>query len=296
MFDEWPKPFIKHWCSSCNNTFYVVYNPHFCVSWHVSLWDETNLTNPPTKLKHDVICLRLPGLPEHPNCTRPDLAPWALLLYTLWRPLWTRRLEACALISNYRPKLVLQTADDVMNVFLQYVIPSQVSWRRMESHTVARTSTTSSLPSAQAVGSQWGRTTWLQPMAPGIQSASSVQWASYLRPHTQLWLAYRQGNKWERYPHICFICNILTTRLMKTVCRCGGNDANKSRQPYSSVWISFTFSSDLLLMQHLVTNGSVSSSARASLGHEQLFNIKSFQWRCSDTCWNVQRLKIFYGP
>lgn len=29
--------------------------------------------------------------------------------------------------------------------------------------------------------------------------------------------------------------------------RCGWNDANKSRKPYSSVWVSFTFSSNLLL-------------------------------------------------
>lgn len=29
--------------------------------------------------------------------------------------------------------------------------------------------------------------------------------------------------------------------------RCGWNDVNKSREPYSSVWVSFTFSSNLLL-------------------------------------------------
>lgn len=87
----------------------------------------------------------------------------------------------------------------------------------MGSHIVVRTSTTSLLQSARAVGSRCGRITWLQPMAPGIQSASSARWASYLRPHTQLWLAYEPENKWEKM-HVCFICNILTSTLMKTIC------------------------------------------------------------------------------
>ncbi len=105
-----------------------------------------------------------------------------------------------------------------LTINLLHLILSQASWKRMESHIAARISTTYLLPSVPAVGSQWGRTTWLQPMAPGIQSASSALWASYFRPHTRLWLTHEPGNKWKRCPHICFICNISTTRLMKTLC------------------------------------------------------------------------------
>jgi len=36
--------------------------------------------------------------------------------------------------------------------------------------------------------------------------------------HARFWLAHEPGNKWERYPHICFICNISTAKPMGTVC------------------------------------------------------------------------------
>lgn len=114
----------------------------------------------------------------------------------------------------------------------------------MESHTAARTSIISSLPSAPAAARQWGRTTCLQPMAPGTQSASSARWASlYLRPHTQLWLTHQLHTKWELDQHICFIYSISATRLMKTLCpnEFVAVDMMQINQRQPSMWLSSTF-------------------------------------------------------
>lgn len=84
-------------------------------------------------------------------------------------------------------------------------------------------------------------------MAPGTQSASSAWWASlYLRPHTQLWLTHQLHTKWERDQHICFICSISATRLIKTLCPNEFVTVDmmwiNQRQP--SMWLSFTFCSN----------------------------------------------------
>lgn len=141
----------------------------------------------------------------------------------------------------------------------------------MGSHIVARTSTTSLLPSAQAAGSQWGRTTWLQPMAPGIQSASSAQWASYLRPHTRLWLTHKPRNKWEKIPtHLLYLQHFdhkADENLMPDEYVAVDMMQINQGEPYFPVWVSFTFSSNLLsffFMQHLVKNGSVCGSTSDS--------------------------------
>lgn len=75
----------------------------------------------------------------------------------------------------------------------------------MGNHTAVRTSTTSSLPSALAVGSQWGRTTWRQPTAPGTQSASSARWASNIRPHTLLVLMQGWESMTEIPTHLLYL-------------------------------------------------------------------------------------------
>ena len=56
--------------------------------------------------------------------------------------------------------------------------------------------------------------------------------------------------------------------------RCAWNDANKSREPYSSVWVSFTFSSNILLY---AASGQKRFSVQPLACYEQLLNMKCSQ-------------------
>lgn len=155
----------------------------------------------------------------------------------------------------------------------------------MGSHIVARTSTTSLLPSAQAAGSQWGRTTWLQPMAPGIQSASSAQWASYLRPHTRLWLTHKPRNKWEKIPtHLLYLQHFdhkADENLMPDEYVAVDMMQINQGEPYFPVWVSFTFSSNLLFFFFLCSIWSKTVQCAAPL-LTQLWTAVMF-WHTNDS-------------
>lgn len=77
--------------------------------------------------------------------------------------------------------------------------------------------------------------------------------------------------------------------------RCGWNDANKSRKPYSSVWISFPFSSDLLLYAASVQNW---FSVQLYICFTQLWVIVKHKMHSVEIFWHMlaPSTLIFYGP
>lgn len=74
--------------------------------------------------------------------------------------------------------------------------------------------------------------------------------------------------------------------------RCGWNDANKSRKPYSSVWVSFISLQPYFCKQHLLKNGSMCSfnfsfTRLWPIVEHEIFSVQMFWNKVATSTFNI---------